>query len=47
MKNVVIAMLLVFGVSVSGSTLACEGSKNHKAKTDTSAPATPVPAPAK
>jgi hypothetical protein len=48
MKNVVIAMLLVFGVSVSGSTLACESSRNHhKAKTGTSAPATPVPAPAK
>ena len=47
MRSVVIAMLLVFGVSVSSSVFACEGSKNHKAKTSTSAPATPAPAPAK
>jgi hypothetical protein len=47
MRSVVIAMLLVFGVSASGSAFACEGSKSHKAKTGTSAPATPVPAPTK
>jgi len=47
MKNVVIAMLLVFGVSVSGSVFACEGSNHNKTKSGTSAPATPAPAPAK
>lgn len=47
MRSVVIAMLLVFGVSVSGSVLACEGSKSHKAKTSTNAPAAPAPAPTK
>ncbi len=47
MKHLVVAVLLVFGVSVSGSTLACEGSNHHKAKTGTSAPATPAPAPVK
>jgi len=46
MKSVVIAVLLVFGVSVSGSVFACEGS-NHKAKSGTSAPASPTPAPVK
>lgn len=47
MRSVVIAMLLVFGVSVSSSVFACEGSKSHKAKTGKSAPATPAPAPTK
>lgn len=47
MRNIVIAMLLVFGVSVSGSVFACDGSSHGKAKSGTSAPATPAPAPAK
>ncbi len=48
MKHVVIAMLLVFGVGVSGSVFACKGSNHqHKAKAGTSAPAAPAPAPAK
>lgn len=47
MRYIVLAMLLMFGISVSGSVLACEGSKSHKAKTGTSAPATPAPAPTK
>lgn len=49
MKNAVIAVLLVLGVSVSGSVLACEaGGGHHKAQsgTSTQAPA-PAPAPAK
>jgi hypothetical protein len=48
MKNIVIAMLLVLGVSVSGSVFACDGSGHDKAKSGTSAPATPsAPAPVK
>jgi hypothetical protein len=47
MKNAVIVMLLVFGVSVAGSVLACDGSQHGKGKSGTSAPATPAPAPAK
>lgn len=47
MKNVVIAMLLVFGVSVTGSVFACDGSSHDKSKAGTSAPATPAPAPVK
>jgi hypothetical protein len=46
MKSVMIAMLLVFGVSVSGGVFACEGN-NHKTKSGTSAPVTPAPAPVK
>jgi hypothetical protein len=44
MRIVVIAMLVVFGVSVAGSVVACEGSKHSKDKPVTSAPATPTPA---
>jgi len=47
MKNVVIAMLLVFGVTVTGSVFACDGSKHDKSMSGTSAPAAPAPAPAK
>ncbi len=47
MKHVVVAVLLVFGVSVCGGAFACEGSNPHKAKSGTSAPAQPAPAPAK
>jgi hypothetical protein len=45
MKNAVIAMLLVFGVSVSAGVFACEGSNHNKSKSGTSAPAAPAPAP--
>lgn len=47
MRNMVIAMLLVFGVSVTGSVLACDGNKHDKSMTGTSAPAAPAPAPVK
>ena len=47
MKNVVIAMLLVFGVSVTGSVFACDGSSHDKSKAGTSTPAAPAPAPVK
>jgi len=45
MKNVVIAMLLVFGVS--SAAFACDaGKSHHKTKSGTAAPAAPM-APAK
>ncbi|OIR10670.1 hypothetical protein GALL_74400 [mine drainage metagenome] len=47
MKNVVVVMLLVFGVTVTGSVFACDGSKHDKSMSGTSAPATPAPAPVK
>jgi hypothetical protein len=45
MKNALIAMLLVFGVSVWGSALACDG-KDKGMSSGTSAPASPATAPA-
>ena len=47
MMKSVIAMLVVFGVSVSGSVFACDGSEHGKVKSGTAAPATPAPAPVK
>ncbi|OIR11191.1 hypothetical protein GALL_73690 [mine drainage metagenome] len=47
MKKAAIAMLVVLGVSISGGAFACDGSQHGKAKSGTSAPATPAPAPAK
>lgn len=47
MKQAVIAVLMVFGVSVSAGVFACDGSQHGKAKSGTSAPATPAPAPTK
>lgn len=47
MKNAVMAMLLVFGVSVSGGVFACDANGgHHKDKAGTSTSATPAPAPA-
>jgi hypothetical protein len=47
MKNVAVALLLVFGVSVTGSVFACDGNKHGKTMSGTSTPATPTPAPVK
>ncbi len=47
MKNVVVAMLLVFGVTATGSVFACDVSKHDKSMSGTGAPAAPAPAPAK
>ncbi len=47
MKQLTIAVLLVFGVSVAGSVYACGGSTHGKGQSGTSTPATPAPAPAK
>ncbi|ADE11628.1 hypothetical protein [Sideroxydans lithotrophicus] len=47
MKNIAIALLLVFGVSVTGSVFACDGNKHGKSMSGTSAPAAPTPAPVK
>jgi len=43
MKNVAIAILLAFGVSVSGSVFACDDGSHHKTQSGISAPATPAP----
>jgi len=45
MKNVLIAILMVFGVSMWGSAFACDGSNKDKTMSGTSVPASPVPAP--
>jgi hypothetical protein len=47
MKKIAVALLLVFGVSVTGSVFACDGNKHGKSMSGTSAPAAPTPAPAK
>lgn len=47
MKNVLIAMWVVLGVSVSASVFACDAGGHSKSKPGTSTPATPAPAPAK
>ncbi len=47
MKNAVIAMLLVFGVSVSASVFACDGSNHSQAKSSASKPVVTAPATAK
>jgi hypothetical protein len=45
MKNTLVAILLVLGVSVWGSAFACDGSDKDKSMSGTSVPASPVPAP--
>jgi len=44
MKNIAIAMLLVFGAAVSGSVFACDGSQADQNKSGTNMPANPAPA---
>lgn len=42
MKQAAMAVLLVFGVSLSAGVLACDGS-GHSSKSGSTAPATPAP----
>lgn len=42
MKKVLVAVLLVFGVSMLGSAFACDGKAKNKAMTSGTSPATPI-----
>jgi len=44
MKNAVIAMLLVFSVSVSGTVFACDGSNHNQAQSSANKPVVTAPA---
>jgi hypothetical protein len=47
MKHAMIVLMMVFGICISGSVLACDGSKHDQSKPGANKPAAPAPSTAK